>query len=194
MSICSFVARWTTRAAVVAAFAWTGTSAFAADVTAPPAAPAIGAAPGTVGDPGCASCQNGATLGTCSKCNKCNRSLILGAFHQHKASRTPFNVTLCPGACFGYFQTQWRKWDEACPYPYLGTGVSDAPRLPAGVLNPRPVGSDLPAPRPFDPKTIDPKAPKVPDPKTTDPKTTDPKKVGSLELPAIPQVPNKFSR
>ena len=173
MSIRSFLARWTTRAAAVAALVCGGPAAPAADVTVPPKA-VVGAAPVTVGEPGCASCQSGqqgATLGTCSKCNK---SLILGAMHSHKNSKAPYPVTLCPGACFGYFQTQWRKWDDACPYPYLGTGVSDSPRPPAGVLNPRPTGSDLAPPRPLDPKVM-------PDPK---------KPAG--DLPGIPPVPNKF--
>lgn len=171
MSMHSFLARWTTRAAAVAVLVCNGSPAPAADV-APPAAPAVvGAAPVTVGDPGCATCttcQHGGAKATCSKCNK---SLILGALQQHK-NKGPYPVTLCPGACFGYFQTQWRKWDDVCPYPYLGTGVGDAPRPPAGVLNPRPAGSDLAPPRPLDPKVM-------PDPKKSD-------------LPPIPPVPNKF--
>ena len=171
MSIRSFLARWTTRAAAVAALVCGGSSAPAADVTPPPAA-VVGAAPVTVGDPGCVSCQRGATLGTCSKCNK---SLILGALQSHK-NKGPYPVALCPGACFGYFQTQWRKWDDVCPYPYQGVGVGDAPRPPVGVLNPRPSGGggELSPPRPLDPKVM-----------------PDPKKPGS-DLPAIPPVPNKF--
>ena len=86
-----------------------------------------------------------------------------------------YPVTLCPGACFGYFQTQWRKWDEVCPYPYLGVGVSDAMRTP-GAAPPRPIpGSELAPPRPVDPKTVD-------------PKTVDPKKLGA-NTPLYPSIP-----
>jgi hypothetical protein len=96
----------------------------------------------------------------------------------HKGGKAPFPVTLCPGACFGYFQTQWRKWDEVCPYPYLGMGPSggaqstNAPQTPG--TGPRP--GELTQPRPVDPKMADPKMP-------------DPKKTGSLNLPAIPVAP-----
>jgi len=89
------------------------------------------------------------------------------------AKKGYYPVNLCPGACFGYFQTQWRKWDEVCPYPYLGQGVTDAPRLP-GTTAPKP--GELTPPRPFDPKM------------------GDPKKVGSLDIPTIPTVPGKFDR
>jgi hypothetical protein len=163
MSFCTYIARWTVKAAAVAAFAWTGASVSAADVAAPTPPPGvIGAAPVSVGDPGCATCQGGTVKGSCSTCGK---SLL----SKHKP---PYQVNLCPGACFGYFQTQWRKWDEVCPYPYLGVGVSDAPKPPGAT--PRP-GSELNPPRPLDPKMM-----------------PDPKKVGSSTLPPIPVVTNKF--
>jgi hypothetical protein len=168
MSIRSVIARWATRAAAVAAFAW-GTSAPAADVAVPPP-PVAAAAPVAVGEaPGCASCQScehgagAAPKGRCSSCGK--------LFHKE---RPPFPVTLCPGSCFGYFQTQWRKWDEVCPYPYLGTGVSDAMRTPgAAPPRPAPSGSELTPPRPVDPSA---------------PKMIDPKKLGS-NTPLYPSVP-----
>jgi len=174
MSIRSFFARVMSGAAVVAALAWTGATARAADVPAPVAPAYPGAAPVSVSaDPaGCATCQHGASKGSCATCSK---SLIQGNF----ANRTKgmYQVNLCPGACFGYFQTQWRKWDEVCPYPYLGTGVNDAPRPPAGVLNPKAPnsGGELNPPRPVDPKGA-----------------PEPKKTGS-DLPPIPSVPGKFA-
>ena len=62
MSIQSFFVRLSVKAAAVAAFAWTGASASAADVTVPaaPAAPAVVGAPVSVGDSDCTSCQHGA--------------------------------------------------------------------------------------------------------------------------------------
>jgi hypothetical protein len=96
--------------------------------------------------------------GHCTTCGK-----LFGNSNHHK--KDPYPVTLCPGACFGYFQTQWRKWEEVCPYPYIGRGLSDAPR-PTGTL---------PPPRPFDPNVI-----------------PDTKKTGSADLPQIPIVTNKF--
>jgi len=42
----------------------------------------------------------------------------------------PITVNLCPGACFGHFQTQWRKWEDACPYPYTGSYDPIRPEIP----------------------------------------------------------------
>ncbi|MBM3979751.1 MAG: hypothetical protein FJ304_05620 [Planctomycetes bacterium] len=169
--------------AIAGAFAWAGASAAtAADVTPPPPPPVYGA-PVAVGDPGCETCQHGTAK---AKCAKCGSLLSL-----HRNGKTPYPVNLCPGACFGYFQTQWRKWDEVCPYPYLGVGVSDAPRPPAGVLNP-----GGPTPRPLDPKMMDPKLPdpKPFDPKLPDPKPLEPKKTGAAPtIPPIPVVQSKFT-
>ena len=168
MSIRSFFVRLSVKAAAVAVFAWAGASASAADVTpAVPAAPAAVGAPVSVGDAGCASCQSCQHGAIKSACNVCGK--LLGS-HLHKDKKAMYPVTLCPGACFGYFQTQWRKWDEVCPYPYLGIGVSDAPKTPR-------TGSELGVPRPADPKLM-----------------PAPMKTGSADLPAIPVVPaNKFA-
>ena len=85
---------------------------------------------------GCATC----TTGT-APCSNAHKSL----FHHHKAC-TP---QLCPGACFGYFQTQWHKWENVCPLPYQGVGLTDAPVIPPAVV-PK-TGSDLPVPKPVVP-------------------------------------------
>ena len=42
----------------------------------------------------------------------------------------PRSVTLCPGACFGYFPTQWRKWEDVCPIPYAGNYDPLHPSIP----------------------------------------------------------------
>ncbi len=165
MSTRSFFARLTTKVVAVAVLSWVGSTASAADIYAPP--PVAGAAPVMVGAPGCETCQHGAVKAHCATCGK------FLSLSQYKHSKGPYPVNLCPGACFGYFQTQWRKWDDVCPYPYLGHGVSDAPKPPIPAVNlPRPSGGGLTPPRPLDPKMADPKK--------------------SGELPPIPPVPGKF--
>jgi hypothetical protein len=155
-----------------AALAWTGALVRAADVTPPPPTspvPVSVGEPGLPGAPGCASCQGGGGAGcaTCkhglakSKCPQCGK---LNVGNLLRRTPNPYPVSLCPGACFGYFQTQWRKWEEVCPYPYLGMGPSQS----------RP--GDLPHPRPVDQKM------------------PEPKKVGGIDIPMLPEttIPNKF--
>lgn len=107
------------------------------------AAPTMLAGPGSVGGAGCATC------GTASAgCNTCNAHKSL--LHHHKTC-TPYQTTLCPGACFGYFQTQWHRWENVCPIPYQGAGLSDAPvraspAVTAPTLAPK-TGSDVPLPK-----------------------------------------------
>jgi hypothetical protein len=122
-------------------------------------APPYGAPPAGYGAPystqygpggGCPSCGGGSFSGGsggCKSCESCGGSWL----HHH--DKGPFVVNLCPGACFGYFQTQWRKWDDVCPYPYQGIGVSDAPRPPSPVIPgpttaPGKSGTTIPGPRP----------------------------------------------
>jgi hypothetical protein len=142
--------------AVVAASAW-ALPARAADEPRV-AAPVYGAAP-LYADPGvgegCATCgASGPTVG-CSTCGK----LLRGHARFGHKNTGPFQVNLCPGACFGYFQTQWRKWEDVCPYPYIGHGVTDSPRRPTPSALPRPggPGGELTPPRPIDPKMGEPK-------------------------------------
>lgn len=170
MSVRTFFLRLTVRAAAVAAFAWTGGAVSAADVTpVVPTVPVVGA-PVSIGDPGgyagCESCQHGAIRAKCNQCGTMLSSIL------PKSRKAPYSVSLCPGACFGYFQTQWRKWDEVCPYPYQGIGASDALKLPGARPN------ELNTPRPADPKLL-------PDPKVM----PEPKKVGGASLPPIPAPP-----
>jgi hypothetical protein len=173
MTIRSLFARF----ALVAGLMWSCSSGPAADVT-PPAPPAaVAAAPAVVGDGGCAACQSGGRGVAKSGCATCGKLPIGNLF---KRTPNPYPVSLCPGACFGYFQTQWRKWDEVCPYPYLGMGVSDAGRIPGGGTGPKAGGGELAPPRPVE---------------TTNPKTTDPKTKAPSDLPPLPGVNpgNKFA-
>jgi hypothetical protein len=114
---------------------------------------------------GCAACAAAKATSTSKSCPNCGSSW----FHHHE--KGPYVVNLCPGACFGYFQTQWRKWDDVCPYPYQGVGVSDAPRPSSPALPPlsKPDGT-LPAPR-----TVEPKAPEL-------------KPMSSSALPPVPST------
>ncbi|HEV7215241.1 MAG TPA: hypothetical protein VGP33_08955, partial [Chloroflexota bacterium] len=101
----------------------------------------VGAAPGGAG---CATCNN-AGAADCATCGKSHRSI----FHHTKTCK-PYQTQLCPGACFGYFQTQWHRWENVCPIPYQGVGLNDAPVRPARPSTTLPIpksGSDLPVPK-----------------------------------------------
>ncbi len=146
----------------------------AADTSAPPQSfPDPAAGPYLQQGGYCPTCSSGlgsfvSGLGTCKSCGNCGKSgRGTSLFHSH--SKEPYTVNLCPGACFGYFQTQWHRWDEVCPYPYQGTGVSDAPKPPSASS---PSGSD--------------RLPKKPDGRLSDPRPVDPK----TGLPVIP-IPGK---
>lgn len=95
--------------------------------------------------------------------------------------KLPYPVELCPGACFGYFQTQWRRWEDVCPLPYQGVGVSDAPRPPVPYLTPP---SEQPPPR----KTSD--SDVLPPPRPNEPVPMPPV-IPPSDLPRIP-LPSKF--
>jgi hypothetical protein len=69
--------------------------------------------------------------------------------------RQPHVTQLAPGACFGYFQTQWHRWDDVCPIPYQGITPLPAPAAPPTIpiVPPMPMdakgkGSDAPPPQP----------------------------------------------
>ena len=75
------------------------------------------AAPAVVGDV-CPTCTAGSAGAPCGKAgcgNGCN-------------PKKPVVGQLRPGACFGYFQTQWHRWEDVCPLPYQGVGQNDAPQ------------------------------------------------------------------
>jgi hypothetical protein len=136
-------------AALVVSLGWGG-GIRAADV-APPPPPPVAAAP-AASCPTCAAAPTAdcATPG-CKTCGKGHFNLL------HRPCK-PYATHLCPGACFGYFQTQWHRWENVCPIPYQGVDMTDAPprpipgaatTLPAPRPNPMPMGtSDAPPPRP----------------------------------------------
>lgn len=135
------------------------------------AAPVYAGAP-VYADPAGGTCATCGAAGPTVGCSTCGKLLRGHARFGHK-NTGPFQVNLCPGACFGYFQTQWRKWEDVCPYPYIGHGVSDAPRRPTPPALTRPVGpgGELTPPRPVEPKKMPappggglPPIPGVPDP------------------------------
>jgi hypothetical protein len=186
MSIRLFLARLTRKVAAVATVAavWSAGPAAAADVTpSPAAAAAVGVYPGMPAA-GCAPCEHG-TIGNCAACGlaRFGKGQLL-----HK--NTLYPVNLCPGACFGYFQTQWRKWEDVCPYPYTGGFTPGTPVHAHGPYVPHtPVytspshGPVLTPPRPVDQKMPEPKKP-------GNGSSQKPPGNGS-DLPVIP-VPNKF--
>ncbi len=166
-----------------------GTSglAAAADAT-PPPAPAVAVADPAANCPtceaaaksDCPTCHGGGTKGH-------GMSKVGGVFHGHRTEHVPF---LCPGACFGYFQTKWNRWEDVCSHPYQGVGLTDAPRPVVPPL--APVG-------PVATPKVDPLPPPMPEPKktpTTDtapppvvpPKVT-PKVVPSTVIPAPVPAP-----
>jgi hypothetical protein len=155
MSLLSFARPLAARAVLLVAVLGGARAATAADETPPPR---VIAGPAAMPGPGCPTCEGGAPAAGGGKA--CGRlGCGPGLFARHKA---PYVVQLCPGACFGYFQTQWHRWEDVCPLPYQGIGLSDAPRpspgyippgSPPGMLpEPKPgKGSDAPLPRPVGP-------------------------------------------
>ena len=127
-----------------------------------PGVPAVGVA--------CPTCGQEATPGP--SCKSCGKSP-----HYLKHCK-PYNVQLRPGACFGYFQTQWHRWEDVCPLPYQGVGLTDAPRPPTPSLGPT-----TPPVRPVDPKDVKPMDPNPPKKGNELP----PKPGG--DLPGVPSVP-----
>ena len=74
--------------------------------------------------PGCPTCGAAAQAGS-TGCKSVPELVAVRGFTTTTKDHTL--LISVPGACFGYFQTQWRKWDDVCPYPCQGIGVSDAP-------------------------------------------------------------------
>ena len=141
MTLLSFARRLAARAAALLVVLGGSAAANAADVTpAPAAGPVYVGQP--LGGPNCPTCNGGAAAaGGCSSCGKaCGVPLFGGK------KKAPYVVQLCPGACFGYFQTQWHRWEDVCPLPYQGVGQSDAPRPSPGYVAPGTTGTPLPQP------------------------------------------------
>ena len=184
-----FLGRLAARAAVlVMAVGYVGI-AVAADqpVVVAPAAPVV---------EGCPTCTDGAAGAPCGRagCRTCG-----GKFGHRAGCNPPKPIAgqLRPGACFGYFQTQWHRWEDVCPLPYQGVGVNDAPRrlptvpgvLPAPTLQPK---SDAPA-QPMNPAKSDaPAQPMNPVPKGAGTPAPTPGTIPQLPAPPMPE--NKFGK
>ncbi|HEX4608452.1 MAG TPA: hypothetical protein VH092_09620 [Urbifossiella sp.] len=138
----------------------------------------------------CPTCTAGPAGAPCDKagCTTCGRA-------GHRAGcnpKKPVVGQLRPGACFGYFQTQWHRWEDVCPLPYQGVGLADAPR---GIPTTGPSGpavmpkidntipkSDLPAPKTGNP------LPKL------NPMPVPPGTSGGVPSIPMPVVPDKFGK
>jgi hypothetical protein len=75
--------------------------------------------------------------GSCTSCEvvpTASTYMRLSGEHPLLKHRKPLptkTIDLCPGACFGYFPTQWRTWDEACGLPGHGAAPMIPPADPA---------------------------------------------------------------
>lgn len=172
-------------AAVVVSLGW-NLAARAADQPAAPAPAAPSYAPAAEV---CPTCAAGGAAGATPGCTSCAQ----GSSRFGRKPCKPYVTHLCPGACFGYFQTQWHRWEDVCPIPYQGVGLNDSPPRPTPALaSPRPL-SDLPKGGPVDPKTKGSDAP-LPKPAAVPPGTVPmpapmpPTPGGTLPMP----TPGKF--
>ena len=71
--------------------------------------------------------------------------------HKHLKPLPPREVILSPGACFGYYPTQWRSWEEAC-------GIAPTQLVPGTIPTFPPSSDTVPGKnglRP-DPRSVDP--------------------------------------
>jgi hypothetical protein len=95
--------------------------------------------------------------GACTACEVMpaanTRMKLSGDHHKHVKPLPTVTVNLCPGACYGYFPTQWRSWEEACGLP------STMPPNP-GFIPAFPPSSD----------TVPDKNGRAPDPRSLDPR------------------------
>jgi len=80
-------------------------------------------------------------------CDTCGK--VRSLHFPHSMIRTPHQPKLAPGSCFGYFQTQWNRWENVCPIPYQGMPGAPVHSAPGGIrptLDPKAGGSDGPIP------------------------------------------------
>jgi hypothetical protein len=109
-----------------------------------------------LGTSGAASAADGVPYSTApaALCGPCGTSMGVSRFPKHKKDPC-YSVPMCPGSCFGYFPTQWRRWDEACLSPQvIGELPPAIPHLPgASDRPPQDKQNGVPPPRVVDPKT-----------------------------------------
>lgn len=171
-----------------------GLPALALALAATPAAagdgPLRGIGHGTAGGSSCAdgNCDKHFTRAG-SDCPTC----VNGRFGIGWRKR-PTVPTLAPGACFGYFPTQWNRWEDVCPLPYSGapepppgpkaakTAPLPDPRPAGDGADPKAKGSD----QPITPKGAGTGAKGTDLPKTDLPKTDVPKTLPKTDLPKAP--------
>ena len=113
--------------------------------------------------------------GACSSCevlpSATTKMQLSGehGIHKHIRPLPAKPITLCPGACYGYFPTQWRSWDEACGIVHV------APPIP-GMMTPAiPPSSDA----------TPGKNGRAPDPRSVDPMKMK-SGIAPLNLPIVP--------
>lgn len=143
-----------------------GRVASASDV---PALPLYSSSPAALAGGGCATPAGSGVAGLtrytagCRGVPKCNTGDCDTTRFQGHRQKDPYVVNLCPGACFGYFPTQWRSWEEVCPTgvaidphkavpPYVPP-ASDRPLPDMKLPDVKKNGDGVPAPRTVDPKT-----------------------------------------
>ena len=188
MDFARMLRRMSAPAGVLVVMAGVTGSAAAADTPAPPA-PAAAAPPAYAYQPAalpphpnCPTCNAAPAPAPCGDCGTSyghgGKGGWLG-FGMFEKKAKPMRVpALCPGACFGYFQTQWTPWCEACPIPYAGHGATDAPPPKTPPSQPVTAGGGVPL-RPGE-------QPKMPAPPATQPVPP----MGAAEpAPAPPAVP-----
>jgi hypothetical protein len=79
----------------------------------------------------------------------------VNAWMQKHHDKKFYHPTICPGSCFGYFQTNWTAWEQACPN-WCGDQAPVAG--PAVVTTPAPA-VQVPVAPASAPKTLPPTAP-----------------------------------
>jgi hypothetical protein len=156
-----------------------------------PAVPHPGPGPGPAlpaAGPACQNCDKHFTRGG-SDCPTCvNGRFGIGFRHR------PTVPSLAPGACFGFFPTQWNRWQDVCPIPYPGVGVEEpGPTSTAKKADPKkgPKAEIAPPPKPAsDAPPDDPKGKggELPKPGTL-PNIPEAPKGGAGATPPLPNIP-----
>jgi hypothetical protein len=93
--------------------------------------------PATASCPTCAAPAGHITSG-CSSCSK-------SRMHFPKRCNTGV-PQIAPGSCFGYFPTQWSRWEDVCPVQYSGLGLSNLPPPPPVPTTPTVPSAPMPKP------------------------------------------------
>jgi hypothetical protein len=111
------------------------------------AAPVVVIQPGGV----CTTCDSAPMARTKMRANPCQPNWL-----EKHHPLPPMTVNLCPGACYGYFPTQWRRWEDHCPYPFTMLPDPQHPTIPPIPSSDSTLGKNgkIPDPRPIDPKKM----------------------------------------